>query len=110
MVDGRRTGEGGTRGEERAYSSFLAVTSDLMNSRLLGVASTSISKCARKPRREEERDETHAFLASSAGLTPCLASRSLPPFSMTQWHRLCAHTQVKSRGQCERTVRRRGTS
>lgn len=31
---------------------------------------------------------THEFLGSSAGLTPSLASASLPPFSMTQWQRL----------------------
>lgn len=35
-----------------------------------------------------KRDATNAFLGSSAGLTPILASRSLPPFSMIQWQRL----------------------
>lgn len=35
---------------------------------------------------------SRAFFASSAGLTPIFASRSLPPFSMMKWHRLNRNT------------------
>lgn len=40
--------------------------------------------------------KTHAFFESSAGLTPIFASRSSPPFAITQWQRLLIVPMISS--------------